>query len=194
MIDPGARGHILVVCTGNVCRSPYLERLLAHELDGTGISVRSAGTHALVGRPMEDGSRGLLAARGIDGGDFVAQQLTAELVREAGLVIGAAREHVDAVVRLHPRALRYAFALRDLGDLLADVADVDLAGGAGSDPVSRAAAAAVARRGRVQPRSPRDADVIDPYRQGPRVFADMADQVAAALPAVVRTLRPSTDA
>ena len=41
---------ILTVCTGNVCRSPAVERLLASKLGPT-VSVASAGTHALVGHP-----------------------------------------------------------------------------------------------------------------------------------------------
>ncbi|WP_446740540.1 arsenate reductase/protein-tyrosine-phosphatase family protein [Ornithinimicrobium sp. CNJ-824] len=55
-------GRILVVCTGNVCRSPLVERLLQQGLDerwGPGaFEVRSAGTGALVdirwtsGRPV----------------------------------------------------------------------------------------------------------------------------------------------
>src|SRR5450759_4050488 len=55
--DPtmGDEARILIVCTGNICRSPFIERLLQHELDSPGngfeqgIIVRSAGTGALVG-------------------------------------------------------------------------------------------------------------------------------------------------
>ena len=52
----GQAGSILVVCTGNVCRSPYIERRLRHELAGTGIEVTSAGTRALVGHDMDAGT------------------------------------------------------------------------------------------------------------------------------------------
>jgi hypothetical protein len=63
-------GSILVVCTGNVCRSPYLERRLRHELAGTGIAVESAGTKALAGLEMDDGTRERLDAAGIDARGF----------------------------------------------------------------------------------------------------------------------------
>ena len=59
-------GSVLVVCTGNVCRSPYIERRLRHELAGTGIEVTSAGTRALVGRDMDAGSRDILQRSGVD--------------------------------------------------------------------------------------------------------------------------------
>ena len=63
--DAGNRpavGHILVVCTGNICRSPYIERRLAGLLADTDAVVTSAGTRALVGAPIEPGSAELEAA------------------------------------------------------------------------------------------------------------------------------------
>ena len=53
---------ILAVCTGNVCRSPAVERLLASKLGPT-VSVRSAGTHALVGHPISEPMAALLRQR-----------------------------------------------------------------------------------------------------------------------------------
>ena len=50
---------ILAVCTGNVCRSPAVERLLASKLGPT-VSVSSAGTHALVGHPISEPMAALL--------------------------------------------------------------------------------------------------------------------------------------
>lgn len=192
--DSAARGRVLVVCTGNVCRSPYLEHILRRDLTGTGIAVESAGTGALAGRGMDPGSLDLLTAKGLPGDEFLARQLTESLVREADLVVGAAREHVDAAARLFPRALRYSFSLLDLADLLDGVTDEDLARAPGRTAVARVAAAAVARRGTLQPRRPEDATIVDPFRQGPHVFAEMARQVAEALPPVVSALRRSAGA
>lgn len=188
---PPTVSRILVLCTGNVCRSPYIERMLRRDVASLGIEVVSAGTGALAGQPMDPASLTLLDGQGIDGRDFVARQLTAEMVRDADLVIGAAREHVDAAARLHPKALRYAFALRDLGDLLDEASDDELAAGEGG-PVARVAAAAVSSRGRVQPRRQEESTVLDPYRQGPQAFAAMAAQVGEALPVVVSSLRRSS--
>ena len=48
--------RVLTVCTGNICRSPFIERALQAELDrswGPGVvEVTSAGTGAMVGEPM----------------------------------------------------------------------------------------------------------------------------------------------
>lgn len=37
--------HIMFVCTGNICRSPMGELLLAKYLEDTSLTVSSAGTH-----------------------------------------------------------------------------------------------------------------------------------------------------
>ncbi|WP_392544721.1 low molecular weight phosphatase family protein [Oryzobacter telluris] len=177
------------MCTGNVCRSPYIERRLRHDLTRTGITISSAGTHALVGRDLDPGSRALLEASHTDADGFAARQLTAELVASADLVITAAREHRGAAARLHPAALRRAVTLTDLADLLAGLApaDVQAAGEEGSW-VRQVAAVAGSRRGLVPARQ-EGVDVTDPIGRGPAVFAQMADEVEEALRVVVPVLR-----
>lgn len=182
-------GILLVVCTGNVCRSPYIERRLRQELAGTGVDVSSAGTAALVGRDMDPGTRLRLGAVGgpVDG--FEARLLTPELVGAADLVVTAAREHRAAAARLRPAALARIFTLRDLADLLdgLTVADV-LAVGSDGSWVRKVAAAAALRRGLVPARQ-EGVDVTDPIGRPPREFERMAAEVEAALRPVVALVR-----
>ena len=187
-----ANGSILVVCTGNVCRSPYIERRLRRELAGTGIEVASAGTGALVGRDMDASSRALLEHAGVDASGFIARALTPELVTGADLVVAAAREHRGAAARLAPSALRRTLTLTDLADLLDGVtpADVEAAQVPGTW-VRQVASVAVSRRGLVAARQ-EDVDVTDPIGQGPAVFARMAGEVEAALARIVPVLRGET--
>ncbi|KRE43810.1 arsenate reductase/protein-tyrosine-phosphatase family protein [Knoellia sp. Soil729] len=188
--DPhAASGHVLVVCTGNVCRSPYIERVLAHELAGTGITLSSAGTGALVGSPIDAQSASRLAAVGADADGFAARQASREIVAEANLVIGATREHLGPVVQLYPRALRYAFALHDLADLLAGVSSTDIAAAPGDNRVAKVAATAIAQRGIVNPRLPEQSGIVDPYRQSAQVFDQMVDEIATSLPTIATALR-----
>ena len=78
---PSGPVRVLTVCTGNICRSPYAELLLR---EGFGwarpgaFEVTSAGTHALVGRPVDVGSVRQLGAKGIDAGGNMAAPLLAE--------------------------------------------------------------------------------------------------------------------
>ena len=182
-------GSVVVVCTGNVCRSPYIERRLRQELAGTEIDVTSAGTGGLVGRDMDAGTRRLLDRAGADVRGFAARALTAEVVASADLVLTAAREHRSAAARLQPSALHRVVTLRDLADLLEGVtpADVASAGGSGSW-VRQVVAAALARRA-VVPARQADVDVTDPIGAPAAVFERMTAEVEEALVPVVRVLR-----
>lgn len=185
-------GSVLVVCTGNICRSPYIERALAQALADTSIEVTSAGTGALVGQPMDPQSvsRALaagLAAPGIEG--FVARQLTADMVRGADLIIAASRDHAGAAIQLSPRAMRYAFALPDLADLLDGASLNEINSARGATSVARVAAAAVARRGQAHPRQGESATIVDPYQQSEQVFDRMVEQINVHLPIVISALR-----
>ena len=185
-------GSILVVCTGNVCRSPYLERRLRHELAATGIAVESAGTKALAGLEMDDGTRERLDAAGNDASGFRARQVTPELVAGADLVLAAAREHRTAVAQLHPAALRRVFTVSDFADLVDGLTVVD----PDADPladvdaswVRQVAAAAARRRGSIVARQS-GVDITDPIGGPPSAFGQMAQEVDAALVPIVRALR-----
>ena len=182
-------GTILVICTGNVCRSPYIERRLEAELVGTGITLSSAGTRALVGRHMDAGSRAMLEQAGVDAGGFVARQLTSDLVAGADLVITAAREHRATAARLAPAALRRIFTLRDLGDLLHGIRAEELHAVPHEEVwVRQVGSAAASRRGMVPARQT-DVDITDPIGQSLSVFEQMAAEVDAALTPVVAALR-----
>jgi protein-tyrosine phosphatase len=101
------------VCTGNICRSPFIERLLQLRLDqrwldegglderrpgrdgsDRTILVHSAGTGALTGWAMEgNGRRRSSVAHGGDPAGFRARALTPALIAESDLVLTATRTH-----------------------------------------------------------------------------------------------------
>jgi protein-tyrosine phosphatase len=95
---------ILVVCLGNVCRSPVAEFLFRHELGERDIRVSSAGLGALVGRPMDDNAIALLQSRGIDASEHRARQLEPSMLREADLILAMEQRHLNSVARLAPEA------------------------------------------------------------------------------------------
>src|SRR5258708_4952560 len=66
-----APGHILIVCTGNICRSPMGEALLKHALSGQteplrSLKVISAGVASRTGEPISENSVTALKKVGID--------------------------------------------------------------------------------------------------------------------------------
>jgi protein-tyrosine phosphatase len=179
---------LLVVCTGNVARSPALQAMLTEALpgpcgpDGRGVRVRSAGTGALVGQDIDPPMRAALERRGVRPGPFVARQLDTDMVADADLVLTASRQVRSVVVRLSPSSLpktftilefaRYCDAFREerpgtdaeaLGDRLADVL-----------------AFAQDRRGTLVPRRPEDDDIADPHRRSARRYRRAAKTLAKA--------------
>lgn len=101
--------RILVVCVGNICRSPTAEIMLRQHLPDA--TVSSAGLHALVGQPMDATAREVLEAHGLDGGMHVARQFDARMLRDTDLILAMERAHVDAITRQAPQALGRTFLL-----------------------------------------------------------------------------------
>lgn len=210
----GDVARVLIVCTGNICRSPFVERLLQHKLDerrpgsDRAILVHSAGTAALSGSAMDERAAARLVALGSDPVGFRARALTPDLIAGSDLVLTAARWHRGKVAELYPKVLRQVFTFRDFADLVAgfDLATgvdgptgVDLVAGVDgpgsrvtqSDPqawVRQVTENAAARRGLNPPLEPAQADIVDPFRREDRVFDTMAEQVVESMPAVVRAL------
>ena len=186
--------RILTVCTGNVCRSPFLERALQAELDrswGAGaVVVSSAGTGALAGEPMEPNARTFLEQNGYAADGFVALQLTTDIVSGVDLVLTATREHRGKVAQLHPRALRYVFAFREFADLVSGVSPERIAQPVDDarEHVARVVALAAGERGLRPPLPNDEADIVDPYRRPVDVFDRMTRQIMGSLPTVARAL------
>lgn len=98
---------VLLVCTGNTCRSPLAEALLQRQLEArgiTGIEVASAGTGAQVGAPASEGSYLVALEDGIDLSAHRARLLTPELANTADLILTMSRSHLQRVHDMPPGA------------------------------------------------------------------------------------------
>ncbi|MCG6656354.1 low molecular weight phosphotyrosine protein phosphatase [Halomonas campisalis] len=94
---------ILVVCRGNICRSPVAAAMLADGLPTH--RVASAGLSACVGEGVDLTARQLIEAEGIDVGRHSARQLDSQLLAEADLVLVMSSQQRRDIAKQWPEAL-----------------------------------------------------------------------------------------
>jgi protein-tyrosine phosphatase len=132
LLSVGAR-TVLLVCTGNTCRSPMAEVALkamlgerlcvaADALPSVGVRVHSAGLSAWPGQALSDGAWAVLADAGLDPGMHTSREATRAFVADADLIYAMTASHADALRQMFPEAA-------------SRVAELDVEGGDVADPV-----------------------------------------------------------
>ena len=177
--------EVLTVCTGNVCRSPAAERLLALRLGST-VQVRSAGTHALVGQPMSPPMDALVAGAGALADGFAARRLQASMI-SADLVLTMTREQRSWTVELVPAALRRIFTLKQYAYLLELLDPSELPAGPPGERLRASVPLVMANHGRTS-RPVTEDDVPDPYRRGDAAYAAAFEEIEQATRTIGRVL------
>jgi protein-tyrosine phosphatase len=99
---------VLVVCHGNICRSPFAAALLRRALGGSGVRVNSAGFMG-PGRPSPAEAVAAAARSGVDLSAHRSQLLTVDSARAADLIVvmdsAQRREICDRFGRREPDVL-----------------------------------------------------------------------------------------
>lgn len=93
--------NILVVCVGNVCRSPAGERILQQRLPDAVVS--SAGIGALAGKPADATGAEVAAENGVSLDGHIARQVTPDLLMAADLILVMEAGHKAAIHNLAPQ-------------------------------------------------------------------------------------------
>jgi protein-tyrosine phosphatase len=182
------------------------ERLLQAGLNQVlpgGFEVRSAGTRAMVGDPIQPMSADIIRTFGGDPEQFAARQLTPKILRGVDLVLSMTSGHRGAVLQLDASLLKRTFTIREFARML-DVLDqrAEAAGNAsgGTDDDGHPLAAnhafwrglparAAAVRHLSLPADSAENDIIDPYRRAPEVYRQMEDELAPAIVSILRHAR-----
>jgi protein-tyrosine phosphatase len=164
MISTSSRYRIIAVCTGNICRSPMAELMLADVLAAEGLTaavVESAGTTAYeVGRPIDPRAARKLLAHGITSGHHVAREWRPEWFRSRELILALDVDHYGWLRQGAP----------DRGSL----AKIRML--RSFDPA-------------VAGRDPLDQGIEDPWYGGHTDFEQTWDYIHAALPGIVEHVR-----
>jgi protein-tyrosine-phosphatase len=190
---------VLLVCTGNICRSALAERLgrayLEETLRGDASTIRllSAGTQAVVGSGMHPDSALVLRGFGAEPDGFTAQQLIEGLVTDADLVLTMTRGHRRDVLALAPRALARTYTLREAADLVRLLGDgVELPG----ETLAERARALVKEMATARSRreSGPDDDVADPIGRPLEAHQEAGDAIVQALLPLLARIASLSDA
>ncbi|HFC9869941.1 arsenate reductase/protein-tyrosine-phosphatase family protein [Klebsiella pneumoniae] len=93
---------ILVVCTGNICRSPIGERYLRNSLPKK--IIDSAGTGALVGNEADEAANRIAIKHGLSLEGHKGQQFTSALARKYELILVMEKSHIEQIGKIAPEA------------------------------------------------------------------------------------------
>lgn len=175
--DRGTRPlQVLFVCTANICRSAYAD-LLANSSGISGAQFTSAGTHALVGHPIDPPMAARLP-RDVDWAGHRARQLTRGIAERADLIIAMSERHREYVLDEWPVLARRTFLI---GQVAREMRTMPL-----EVPLS----AATEHLWRNRTRQSGDS-IRDPYGRGDQAAAECAARIDAMLGEILDRIQRS---
>ncbi|NLH49731.1 MAG: low molecular weight protein arginine phosphatase [Myxococcales bacterium] len=114
--SPSSLNDILVVCSGNICRSPMAAGLLRAGLQKAGVRgkfVHSAGTIATAGNPASPEAVEVMEERGLDISYHRSTPLSTDLIKRADLIITMEQRHITYITTMVPEATGKTFRLTE---------------------------------------------------------------------------------
>ena len=188
---------LLLVCTGNICRSALAERLGRAYLDkalgderAAEIQLVSAGVAAVVGSGMHPDSALVLRGLGGTPDGFRARQLSDHIAVNADLTLTMTRAHRRNVLKLAPRALSRTFTLREAAGLLPLIETDGLLHGETAAARARALVRRLSAARSLRQSTDEDDDIPDPIGRPLEVHQEVGEAVAAVLIPVLDRLVP----
>ncbi len=117
-VFPKPARAILVVCKGNICRSPLAEAYLKHQMEKNGlpVSVYSAGLETSFGKPAHPLAQVVGTQGGLALGKHATQPLHKEQVERADIILVMEWQQRNRLVKLYPQAKGKVFLLRQFYD------------------------------------------------------------------------------
>lgn len=107
--------QILIVCTGNTCRSPMAEAILNSLLHEHGLSSQyvavSAGTAAAPGMPAAENAIETMASDGLDLQGHESSPVSNQLVAKASLILTMTQSHKTEMIQRFPEAAARVYTL-----------------------------------------------------------------------------------
>lgn len=112
---------VLMVCTGNTCRSPMAEGILKQMC--TACDVLSAGIHAADGSTASENALRVMRKRGIDISGHRAATVTASVMKQADLVLTMTRQQKQVLRLMFPEMAEKIMTLGEFAQSDAEIPD-----------------------------------------------------------------------
>lgn len=179
--------RLMFVCTGNICRSPYAEQMLAtlireSPLIGQ-VAPRSAGTDALVGHSMDPAAAAIYAKElGLEPLRHRARQLTATLVTHNDLLLTMESAQRRAVLHSYAKAFPRTFLLTEYVAICRTLVRKNNPPPDTSESSATASLSALTTRAaRHRALGAHAPDIADPYHQNMEFHERVANQIREQL-------------
>lgn len=101
--------NILVVCVGNICRSPMAEYFLKNAHPD--LQIESAGLSAMVGHPADEKAIACMDDQSIDMRGHIAKQINAQLIKKSDLILVMSHNQQKHIEQTWPFAKGKVFML-----------------------------------------------------------------------------------
>lgn len=178
--------HIMVVCTGNICRSPMGELLLRRYVAGTSITVSSAGTTGLNSHEIDPSSKRIMDSVSIDSSAFRSRRLTRELAESADLILCFENKQRSAIVNIAPSMVRRTYLLTDFANMCLYCGRNGLVHGR---TVEERLESVITSASFIRPMMPVPRQIADPIGKDFSYFVTAADQTNKALWTMLNSMR-----
>ncbi|MDB6050303.1 MAG: wzb [Pseudomonas sp.] len=103
--------NLLVVCVGNICRSPMAEAMFRKRLMSPHLQVSSAGIHAMLASPIDPLAREVLRNHDIPTYKHQARQVTRQMLHDAELILLMETDQLHSILKLAPEVRGKTFLI-----------------------------------------------------------------------------------
>ncbi|MFJ3487679.1 low molecular weight protein-tyrosine-phosphatase [Pseudomonas sp. NPDC090202] len=103
--------NVLVVCVGNICRSPMAEAMLRQRVRDPRIDISSAGTHAMLNSSMDPLARAVLQVNGVEAHKHRSRQMDRQMLYNADLILLMEHRQMQSVLKLAPEVRGKTFLI-----------------------------------------------------------------------------------